>query len=454
MHTTAGRERWSSRLGFILVATGAAAGLGNIWKFPYIVGEYGGGAFMLVYLAAILVVGLPILGAEFLLGRLGNHNVIDSLRVVALRHSHSAHWSKLGWIGLAAVFVVLSFYSVVGGWTLAYLHLALTGAIQAPDTPSPEYFSQLFDAVTGDPLRAIFWHSVFMAVTAAIVASGVRRGIERLCRAMMPVLLLLLLLLAIYGAVATDRFGAAVAFLSEPDFSKLTAGAVQVAVGHAFFTLSIGTGAMLTFGSYLPRRIGLTGAAFTIAGLDTLVAILAALAIFPIALSHGIETGAGPGLVFVSLPIAFSEIDGGAVVGIAFFALLVAAALTSSPSLLEPMVEYLRENSTASRRSATVKIVGAVWLLGIGQALSFSVGSDVTVFGKNLFGVSDFLATGILLPLGGILIALFAGWALTDSDTSGPLGVKHRRLRRAWRIALRYVAPLALAFVLFNGLIR
>jgi len=452
MNTENSREQWSSRWAFILVATGAAAGLGNIWKFPYVVGESGGGAFMLVYLAAIALVALPILAAELLLGRLGNRNVIDSLRRLAVGRGHSAHWSKLGWIGLLAVFVVLSFYGVVGGWTIAYAYHAVSGALSADGAAPAEHFGALFGDTTGSPAHALGWQTAFMAITALVVGSGVRQGIERLCRWMMPLLFVLLVFLVVHAALHNGQFAAACRFLFSPDVSKLTGESVLSAVGHAFFTLSIGVGAMLTFGSYLPQRVGLTATAVTVAGLDTLVAVLAGLAIFPVVFAHGMAPASGPGLVFVSLPIAFDAMPAGQLLAVAFFVLLFIAAITSAPSMLEPMVEYVRERRSGSRWRATILVVSAVWVLGVAQVMSFGPWSEVRAFGRTLFELSDFLVSNILLPLGGLLIALFAGWMLSPAQTGGSLGIERPYLHVVWRFSLRYVAPLALLLILLSGL--
>ena len=452
MSTANSREQWSSRWAFILVATGAAAGLGNIWKFPYVVGESGGGAFMLVYLLAIVLVALPILAAELLLGRLGNHNVVDSLRRLAVGRGHSPNWSKLGWVGLLAMFVVLSFYGVVGGWTMAYAYYAVSGTLTAGGSAPAEHFGLLFGRMTSTPAQALGWQTAFMAITALVVGSGVRNGIERLCRWMMPVLFALLIGLVVHAALGNDQFATACRFLFAPDVSKLTGESLLSAVGHAFFTLSIGAGAMLTFGSYLPERVGLTATAVTVAGLDTLVAVLAGLAIFPVVFANGMEPGSGPGLVFVSLPIAFDAMSGGWLLGIAFFALLFVAAITSAPSMLEPMVEYVRERGSGSRRRATLVVVCAVWVLGVAQVMSFGPWSHVQAFGRNLFELSDFLVSNILLPLGGLSIALFAGWMLSTTQTNGKLGIVGPFLHGLWRVSLRFVAPVSLLLILVNGL--
>lgn len=436
-----------------MVATGAAAGLGNIWKFPYIAGENGGGAFVLVYLGCILLIGLPVFAAELVLGRMGDHNVVDSFNRIAAEAGRSSRWSAIGWIGLLAVFLILSFYGVVGGWAFAYLAASVGDLFTVGEKATPPgAIVQAFNGLTGDPVRSVAWQTLFMGGTALIVGTGVRAGIERLSRLLVPLLFVLLSLMAIYGAVATNHFGAALSFLFAPDFSRLNANSLLIALGHAFFTLGVGVGAMLTFGSYLPKRIGLVRACVAVACLDTAMALLAGLAIFPIVFASAIEPGAGPGLVFITLPIAFSGMAGGDVLGLVFFAVLAIAALTSSPSLLEPVVEFIREKAAVRRRTAAVVAAGAVWALGVVQALSFSVWSGITPFGKSIFDLSAYLATNVLLPIGGILIALFAGWVVPWCRTAGSDGIGGGKLHRLWRLCVRYVAPAGVLIVMLNGL--
>ena len=414
-------------------------------------------ALISVTIAAIVFVALPIFGAELLLGRLGNRNVVDGVRRLVRAQGYDGRWSSLAWIGLLAVFIVLSFYSVVGGWTLSYLASAVTGiltdGVTAEGAAGAEAHARLFGAVSGSPASAVAWQTGFIVLTAIVVASGIQRGIERLCRWLMPLLLVLMLLMAVHGAVVTDQFTRTLEFLFAPDFRELTASGALSAVGHAFFTLSVGVGAMLTFGSYLPPSVGLTRAGLTVAALDTLVAVLAGLAIFPIVFAHGLEPGSGPGMVFVTLPIAFDGMVGGQLLALSFFALLAVAALTSAPSMLEPMVSFVHERLGCTRKAATAGVVAAVWLLGVGQALSFSSWSQLKFFGQNLFELSDFLASNVLLPLGGILIALFVGWILPSNQTSGALGIEPPLVHRVWRLTLRFVAPFAVAVVMLNGLL-
>ena len=445
MNTTARREQWSSRLGFILVAAGAAAGLGNIWKFPYVVGENGGGAFIAVYVLALAAVGLPILAAELMLGRMGNSNIVDGFRSIAIRLGRSPKWSAVGWIGLATLFVVLSFYSVVGAWILAYLASAVTHLLESGSSQPVEGVAATFGRVTSDVATVIAWHTIFMAITTWIVGSGVRNGIERLCRWLMPLLLVLLVVLVGYFAVTTQHFGTAFRYLFAPSYSSLDANAVLIAVGHAFFTLGIGVGAMMTFGSYLPSQVSIGRASLAVATLDTIVALTACLAIYPIVFAHNLDASAGPGLVFVTLPIAFAEMQYGSVVSVLFFALLAVAALTSSPSMLEPLVARVRERAGVVRRVAVLRIAVPVWLIGIAQALSFSDEFNLGVLNLTLFEVSEFLVSNLMLPICGLLIAVFAGWILP-----APRSLR-TPIARIWHWTLRYVTPISIAILVVNG---
>jgi NSS family neurotransmitter:Na+ symporter len=381
-------EYWSSRLVFVLAATGSAVGLGNIWKFPYITGVYGGGAFVLVYLVCIALIGLPVMMAEILIGRRGGQSPIDSMRLLAQQERKSSAWQLAGWSGVVGSFLILSFYSVIGGWAVVYIWYAASGqfdaAAAAPDK-AVETIGAIFDGLLASPISLIAWHTVFMALTIFIVARGIKGGLERAVTIMMPGLFLILLGLVAYAAFGTDGFGRGMVFLFQPDFSKLSWEAVLVALGHAFLSLSLGMGIMVAYGSYLPRHISIPVASMTVAILDTVVALLAGMAIFPIVFAYGLEPEAGPGLVFVTLPIAFGEMPAGGVIGTLFFVLVVFAALTSSISLLEPTVEFVEGRHGIGRRQAAIGAGLLVWLLGVASALSFNAWSGVEVFGKNIF---------------------------------------------------------------------
>ena len=453
--TTSEHEHWSSRTAFVLAAAGSAVGLGNVWKFPYIVGENGGGAFVIVYLACIALIGLPIMMAEVLIGRRGGMSPIGSVRILAAKDGRSAKWQVLGWIGVAGGLLILSFYSVVAGWALIYFVQGISGvfasAAQSGDAASA--LDTIFTDMLGDAGTLIIAHTLFMATTIAIVAQGIRRGLERAIRIMMPSLFLLLLILVAYAALTTGRFAAAVSFLFAPDFSALSAEAVLTALGHAFFTLSLGMGAMMAYGSYLPRQVSIARASITVSVLDTVVALSAGLAIFPIVFAYALEPAAGPGLVFLTLPVAFGEMQGGSLIGTLFFLFLSVAALTSSISVLEPAVEYLGERFGGKRSVVTLICGGAIWLMGIASALSFNVWSEIKLFGKTFFDLLDYLTANIMAPISGLLIALFAGWAMSKSAVMDELGMNDGIGYRLWRFVILYIAPVGIAIVFIRNLL-
>jgi neurotransmitter:Na+ symporter, NSS family len=449
--TTSIHGMWSTRLAFILAAAGSAVGLGNIWRFPYTAGEYGGGAFVLVYLLCVAGIGIPIMMAEILLGRRGRQSPINTMRSLAEREGKPAAWFLLGWIGIAAGFLILSFYSVIAGWTLAYVVRAAGGAFAGMDAAGSK---AMFDALVGDGERLLAWHTIFMVMTVMVVARGVASGLERAVKWMMPALFILLLVMVAYAGYSGD-LGAALHYLFAPDFARLhdKAGeAILSAMGQAFFSLSLGMGAIMVYGSYLKHDASIAGSTLMIAATDTLVALLAGLAIFPMVFAHGLEPGSGPGLIFVTLPIAFGEIPAGSWFGALFFTLLVVAAWTSSISILEPVVAWLVENRGFSRVRASILAGVAAWLLGIACLLSLNAWSGVTLFGKGVLDLFDYLTANVLLPLGGILIAVFAGWVMPRAATLDELGGGDGVGYRLWRFLVRYVAPLAVALVLLNGL--
>jgi neurotransmitter:Na+ symporter, NSS family len=442
---------WSTRLAFILAASGSAVGLGNVWRFPYTAGEYGGGAFVLVYLLCVACIGIPIMMAEVMIGRRGRQSPINTMRTLAVQEGKSGAWALLGWMGILCAFLILSFYSVIAGWTLAYVFRAAGGAFTGIDAQGS---GALFGALVGDPERLLAWHTIFMFLTIMVVARGVASGLEQAVRWMMPALFVLLLVMVAYAAQAGD-LGAAARYLFAPDFARFgdhAGEAILSAMGQAFFSLSLGMGAIMIYGSYLKHDASIAQTTIIIAAMDTLVALLAGLAIFPIVFSHGLEPGSGPGLIFQTLPIAFGEIPGGSFFGALFFILLVFAAWTSAISLLEPVVAWLVENRGFSRVRASVLAGVTVWLLGIACLLSLNLWSGYTLLGKGVLDLFDFLTANILLPLGGILIAVFAGWVLPRRASVDELGMGEGPGYRLWRLLVRYVAPIAVAVVLLNAL--
>ncbi|MBV0933604.1 sodium-dependent transporter [Marinobacterium weihaiense] len=453
-HQQAG-NLWSSRMAFILAAVGSAVGLGNIWKFPYITGENGGGAFVLIYLACIALVGIPVLIAEVMVGRRGGQSPVASMRELTTAEGTAKGWRLIGWNGIIASFLVLSFYSVIGGWALAYVGKIASGVFTGADAATIGGAFEGMLASTGDLL---LWHSIFMAVVVLIVGRGIRSGMEKAINTLMPLLFVLLFIMVGY-ATTTGKFGEAVSFMFSPDFSKLTTEGVLKALGHAAFTLSIGIGVMMAYGSYLPQKVNIARTAMTIAFMDTGVALLAGLAIFPLVFANGLEPGAGPGLIFVTLPLAFGQMTGGVLFGTLFFGLLLVAALTSAISMLEPVVEWLEEHKGISRAKSAFFGGLAIWLVGIGTVLSFNVWSDIHPLGflpyfegKTLFDLLDFLVSSLMMPLGGLAIALFVGWAMQRQGLDDEIGLKGA-VYSAFMFVLRYLTPAGIAVVFLYNLL-
>ncbi|MBY4677544.1 sodium-dependent transporter [Marinobacterium arenosum] len=445
---------WSGRLAFILAASGSAVGLGNIWKFPYITGENGGGAFVMVYLLCIAAIGLPIMIAEVMIGRRGGRSPINSLRMLTQRDGLSSRWTWVGWMGILSSYLILSFYSVIGGWALSYVGKSAGGAFVGADS---EAIGGMFGGLLSDPSNLMLWHSVFMALVIMIVARGLKSGMEKAINILMPLLFLLLLVMVGY-ALATSEFSHGVEFLFSPDFSKLTTEGVLTALGHAFFTLSLGMGVMMAYGSFLPKNVSIVKTAVTVSVVDTVVALLAGLAIFPLVFANGLEPGAGPGLIFQTLPLAFGQMTGGTLFATLFFFLLVVAAVTSAISLLEPVVEWLEEQKGISRLTGTLIGGLTIWALGILTVLSFNDWADVHPLafipafeGKTFFDIFDYLTANILMPLGGLFIALFVGWFMNKQAVENELSLGHPALQSLLMFVLRFITPvLVLVVFLYN----
>lgn len=436
---------WSSRLLFVLAAAGSAVGLGNIWKFPYITGENGGGAFVVVYLVCIAFIGIPIMMAEVLLGRAGRASPINAMRLLVRRSDGARFWPVIGWMGVLAGFLILSYYAVIAGWAVYYVFRLAAGTFDGADGDAA---SAAFDAFLADPWAVLLWQSVFMAVVVFIIARGVSGGLEMAVRWLMPLLFVLLIGLVGYAALYGD-FAAGAGFLFGFDAGKLSVGGLLTAMGHAFFTLSLGMGAIMAYGAYVPSNASIGSTVVTIAVLDTVVALAAGLAIFPIVFaSPGLEPGEGPGLMFVTLPIAFGNLPLGAVVGAVFFLLVSFAAITSAISLTEPALAYLVEEYSAKRSRIAITLGVGCWLLGIGSVLSFNVWKDVHLVGElTFFDFVDYVSYKILLPLGGLLIALFAGWVLSRPTVTKQLGFSEGWKWQLWTIAIRFVAPAGVVVV-------
>lgn len=435
---------WANRWIFILAATGSAVGLGNIWKFPYITGENGGGAFVLVYLVCIGLIGIPIMIGEVLIGRRGKHSPIESMRILASEAEASRFWVALGWLGAIAGFLILSYYSVIAGWALMYVYRMGSGAFEQV---SGEASEQMFNALLADPVTLLILHSIFMVMTMVVVARGVNHGIEKAIKILMPALFVLLILLLGYG-LNSGGFDQGFNFLFNFDFSKLGGESILIAMGHAFFTLSLGMGAIMVYGAYMPCHASISTTVVTVAVLDTVVALAAGLAIFPIVFANSMEPSAGPGLMFITLPVAFGQMSYGIVFGTLFFVLVSFAAWSSSISLIEPLIAWFVEKDIMSRAKASLILGVVTWLLGIGTVLSFNEWSEVKFFGLTFFDSLDYLTANIMLPVGGLLIAVFAGWVMRRTTVQKELEINSYALYNLWTVVVRLVAPPAVAIVI------
>jgi NSS family neurotransmitter:Na+ symporter len=444
-------EHWSSRLTFLLAAIGFAVGLGNIWKFPYIAGQNGGSAFIIIYLVVVFGIGAPLVAAELMIGRRGGMSPVPSLRKVAAEAGASRHWGLVGAIAMLATFMILTFYTVIAGWAADYLFRALVGGFRGI---SAEQSGEMFSELLATPWRLALWQVVIVAVTILISSRGITRGIERASLILMPMLFAILVILAIYG-MTTGGFAEAARFMLEPDFSEVGPDTVLVAIGQAFFSVGVAMGGMMTYGAYLPKDIHVMRSSLIIVSADTLVALVAGFAIFPIVFGFGLSPAEGTGLVFLTLPIAFGTMPFGGVIAVLFFVLLVAAALTSTLANLEPLVSWAEERKGVSRRKATVVAGLLILIVGSGSVLSFNLWSDFHPLGfftlfqdMTIYDATDYIASNVLLPLGGMLTAVFAGWFMMRDAAQDELGIRRLAVFRTWRFLIRYVAPVGIGLML------
>lgn len=454
MSATKQKVEWSGRLTFLLATMGSAVGLGSIWKFPYMVGANGGGAFVIVYLLGLALIIFPLLLAEFIIGRRGGGSVVGSLQSVAEEHKATRAWGLLGvWSVLAAI-LILSFYSVIGGWTIAYLPVAVSGGLNGQ---TPETIGMMFNGLLADPTRLTLTHGMFMALTAGIVALGVTSGLERAVTILMPLMFLIMLGLCFY-AVTTGEAGRAFTFMFTPDFSKITGQVVLDAIGLGFFSISVGMGAMITYAAYSDRSINLSQIAIaTIAG-DTIVSFLAGFAIFPLVFAYGLDPAGGPGLMFVTLPVAFAQMPAGAIVGAAFFFLLLVSALASALSLMEIIVAYAVERGLP-RAFASIGAGLLCFALGMLTVFSFNVWSqwfplaDVPGFAtKTVFDIIDYLTSNIMLTVGGFLLAIFGGFVMSRRAVAEELGIADNGWLAFYRLLLQVVCPLVVGLILISAI--
>jgi NSS family neurotransmitter:Na+ symporter len=440
---------WVSRWTFIMAATGSAVGLGNMWKFPYVAGSNGGGAFVLVYLACILLIGVPVMMAEVMLGRHGRKSPINSISDIVDESGVNRRWAYLGWLGVVAGVLILSFYAVIAGWALSYIIEMGSGVLKGADGKTA---AAAFTNLLNDPSRLIFWQTIFLALCVAVVMGGVKKGLGVAVETLMPLLFFILIGLLIFS-MFEGNFSAAVNFLFDFNFNQLTWRSVLEAMGQAFFTLSIGMGAIMAYGAYMPQKANIGKTILVVAFFDSAVAIISGLIIFSIVFAtQGIEPSAGPGLMFISLPVAFGTMPGGLLIGAIFFILVSIAAWSSAISLLEPCVAWLVEAKNMNRFKANTILAVLVWILGLGTVLSFNMWSGYQLFGFTFFDVLDFLTANIMLPISGLLIALFVGYVVDKKIIATEMTGMHPKIQILWQFTLRYLAPFAIGAVFIMGL--
>lgn len=431
-------------------------GLGNLWRFPYITGEYGGGAFVLVYIGFVLLIGIPLIIAELTIARRGHSSPVATTAAISREEQGHTRWRIIGWISILAPLLALSFYSVIGGWSLDYLLQAAMGNFDGADAARGE---ALFASVLDSPVRMIVSFSIMLIAVTQVVGAGIKHGIERTSIFMMPALFLLMVSLAIYANMIGDA-SRAWSFLFNPDFSSLTSEGILVALGQSLLSLAVGTGALLAYGAYLPKNVSIPHAAWAIGLADTGAALLAGLLIFPIVFASGLDSGEGPGLIFVTLPLAFGEMPGGQLFAVLFFLLVFFAAFTSGLGMMEPFVSWLEEQQGWNRRRAARATGCGVWVLGLGAVFSFNIWKDFTPLdfieplrGRTVFSILDYVVANFMLPPNALLIALMAGWVINETRMRSDTGITSEKSWVSWQLSVRFLAPAAITCVaLFNVL--
>lgn len=446
MTDTNNRGRWASRWTFMLATAGSAIGLGNIWKLPYMIGVNGGSAFVLIFIAAIIFLSIPLMMTEIMLGRRGQKNPFTAMKVLAHEAGASPLWAWVGGMGMLAGVLILSFYSVVAGWVLSYIKAAMQGTFNQITAAQA---AQNFDALLAQPLVLLFWHSLFLIMTMIIVARGVSAGLEKANNILIPTLFAILLILLGYS-MSVGNMEAAVHFMFSPDFSKVTPVAILSALGHAFFTLSLGMGSVMVYGSYLGKKESIGQTSLFIALLDTALGLLTGLAIYALVFANQLEPNAGPGLIFQTLPIALGSMPAGDLFATLFFVLVGFAAWTSAISLVEPAVAWLIESTRLSRVHASMILGMVIWMIGVSVLLSFNAWKGVeVVFGLGIFDTLDKLTSTVMLPLGGLLMALFAGYLMQKHHVADELRLTGGSYL-FWKIANTVIAPVAVTIVFLN----
>jgi len=445
-----GSDHWSSRFTFLMAAVGFAVGLGNIWRFPYVTGENGGAAFVLVYLACAFGIGAPVLMAELLIGRRGQGSPSSSMSTLAVQNGRSKHWRVVGAMGLLAAYTIEIIYAVVVGWVLWYLFKAVSTGFAGVDAAAS---NAQFAAVLDDNLGMLFWTLVGLAITGVIIYAGIKDGIERAVVVMMPTMFLLLVGLAVYNYFA-GGFDEALSWLFTPDFSKIGFGTVLAAIGQAFFSLSVAMAGMMVYGAYLPKSVSITRSVLWIVVMDTGVALLAGLVVFPAVFNYGLDPAAGAGLIFQTLPVAFAQMPGGHVFSVVFFLILAVAGITSMVGLIEGVNAWVEDRFAMPRHKSATLVVGSIAAFSVISILTYNVLDDWRIGGWNFNDIMDYFSNQILLPLGGLLIAVFAGWAMSRESTSDELATDSAASYALWRLLIRFVVPPALLVIFVMGIIE
>ena len=439
---------WSSRFTFLMASVGFAVGLGNIWRFPYVAGENGGAAFVLVYLACVFGIGVPILMAELLIGRRGQGSPPSAMANVANQNGRSRHWQWVGGMGLLAAYTIEIVYAVVVGWVLWYLFKAVTTGFVGVDAGVAE---AEFAAVLDNSLGMLFWTLIGLGITGGIIYAGVKDGIERAVSVMMPLLFMLMLGLAVYNYFA-GGFTEAVTWLFTPDFSKIGFGTVLKAIGQAFFSIGVAMAGMMVYGAYLPKSISIGQSVFIIVIADTGVALLAGLVIFPAVFHNGLDPAAGAGLIFQTLPVAFAQMPGGYLFSVLFFVMLSVAGITSMVGLVESVNAWLEDRFDMPRHKSALLVVGTIAMFSVLSILSYNVLAQYNIGGRNFNDTMDFFSNQILLPLGGLLIAVFAGWFMRREDSRDELNALSAGIYSVWYFLIRFVVPPALLVIFVMGI--
>lgn len=437
------RSQWGSRLGFILAAAGSAIGLGAIWKFPYVAATNGGGAFLFIYLGICLTLGLALMVSEMALGRATSAGAVGAFRKLA-----GGFWPVIGYMGVLVCFLILSFYSVVGGWTVAYIVKSLQGSIMTSD---PKALGAIFTGFISDPVQPVLYHGGFALLTLAVVVGGVQKGIEALSKFLMPALFVLMLVLIARGLTLPGALEG-VSYFVAPDFSKVSAAMLVDALGLAFFSLSLGLGIMITYGSYVDRESKLVGSALWVIALTVATCFLAGLMVLPAVFAFGFDPSAGPGLTFITMPAVFAHLPLGQLFAVMFFCLLLLAALTSSVSLLEVVTSFAIDELRLSRRAAAILMAAGTFLLGIPASLSLGIWGDYQLGGMNFFDLLDFVTSKLLMPAGELLLALFVGWKawpVVKAELSSGRSPRVMRCMRGFCMAL---APLLIGWIMVAGI--